>query len=136
MKIDVKGFRDFVLRGNVVDLAIAVVIGAAFAAVVAAFVGDFVTPLIAAIFGGHGAFGDLTFTIHHATFGYGDFLNKVIIFLAIAAIIYFLVLVPVNALMARYSSAPPEPAPTKECTECLSSIPVAATRCAFCTVAQ
>jgi large conductance mechanosensitive channel len=136
MKIDIKGFRDFILRGNVVDLAIAVVIGAAFAAVVTALVSDFVTPLIGAIFGGKGAFGDLSFTLHHSKFLYGDFINKVIIFVVVAAIIYFLVVVPVGKLMARFLPAPPEPAPTKECHECLSSIPVAATRCAFCTVEQ
>lgn len=136
MKIDVKGFRDFILRGNVVDLAIAVVIGAAFGAVVTALVSDFITPLISAIFGGHGAFGDLSFTIHHSKFLYGDFFNKIITFTAIAAVVYFFVVIPVGRLMTRYLPKPPEPAPTKECRECLSSIPVAASRCAFCTVEQ
>jgi large conductance mechanosensitive channel len=136
MKIDIKGFRDFILRGNVVDLAIAVVIGAAFAAVIKAAVSDFITPLISAIFGGHGAFGSLAFTVHNSTFGYGDFIDNVITFVAIAAIIYFFVLIPVNRLMARFLPATPDPTPTKTCNECLSSIPVAATRCAFCTVEQ
>lgn len=136
MKFDIKGFRDFILRGNVVDLAIAVVIGAAFAAVVKALITDFITPLISAIFGGKGAFGDLHFTIHNSVFAYGDFINNVIVFVVIAAIVYFFVVVPVGQLMARFLPATPEPAPTKECRECLSLIPVAATRCAFCTVEQ
>ncbi len=137
MKIDIKGFRDFVLRGNVVDLAVAVVIGAAFAAVVTAFVRDIITPLIAAIFGGKGSFDNLTFTIHHSAFGYGNFLDAVLTFVIIAAIVFFFVVQPVEALMAKFSPpVPAEPPPTKECRECLSTIPSAATRCAFCTVQQ
>jgi large conductance mechanosensitive channel len=136
MKFDIKGFRDFILRGNVVDLAIAVVIGAAFGAVITAVVSDLITPLIGAIFGGKGAFGDLHFTIHHSSFFYGDLLNKILIFVVVAAIIYYLVVIPVGRLMKRYKPSAEEPQPTKDCAECLSSIPLAATRCAFCTVEQ
>jgi large conductance mechanosensitive channel len=136
MKFDIKGFRDFILRGNVVDLAIAVVIGVAFAAVVTAIVNGLITPLIGAIFGGKGAFGDLHFTINKSEFAYGSVLNAILSFVAIAAIIYFFVVIPVGKLMDRYKPAPALPAPTKECGECLSLIPVAATRCAFCTVEQ
>ena len=136
MKFDIKGFRDFILRGNVVDLAIAVVIGVAFAAVVTAIVDGMITPLISAIFGGKGAFGDLHFTLNGSKFLYGNVLNAILSFVAIAAIIYFLVVIPVGKLMDRYKPAPDLPAPTKECGECLSMIPVAATRCAFCTVEQ
>ncbi len=95
-----KGFREFTMRGNVVDLAVAVVIGAAFGAVVTALVSDIVTPIIAAV-GGQANFANLTFTIHKSTFLYGDFINKLISFLVIAAAIYFLVVVPLNALAER-----------------------------------
>jgi large conductance mechanosensitive channel len=104
-----KEFREFVLRGNVVDLAVAVVVGAAFGAVVAALVADIITPLVAAVFG-QPDFGNLQFTIHHSTFKYGDFLNKVLAFLTIAAAVFFLVVKPVNALLAR-RKAKEEPAP-------------------------
>jgi large conductance mechanosensitive channel len=136
MKFDIKGFRDFILRGNVVDLAIAVVIGLAFAAVVTAIVTDLITPLISAIFSGEGAFGNLHFTLNGSVFFYGDVIDKILAFVAIAAVIYFLVVIPVGKLMARYMPAPVPPQPTKECRECLSLIPVAASRCAFCTVEQ
>lgn len=126
-----KGFRDFILRGNVVDLAIAVVIGAAFGAIVTAFVKDLVTPLIAAI-GGKPDFSALNFTINHSKFLYGDFINAVLAFLIIAAVIYFLVLVPYTRLMERYQPAP-QPAPVRECPFCMSNVPQAATRCPFCT---
>jgi large conductance mechanosensitive channel len=129
------GFRKFILRGNVVDLAVGVVIGVAFSAVVNSLVADIITPILAAI-GGKPSFVGLDFTINHARFGYGAFITAVISFLIIAAAIYFLVVVPVNMLMARYKTEPDVDAPTKECPECLSSIPVAATRCAFCTVEQ
>jgi large conductance mechanosensitive channel len=127
-----KGFRSFILRGNVVDLAIAVLIGAAFGAVVTAFVSDFLTPLIAAI-GGKPDFGNLYFTVNKSKFAYGHFINAVISFLIIAAVLYFLVVLPVNKLMARYKTEPEPAAPTRDCPECLSSIPQAATRCAFCS---
>lgn len=124
-----KGFRAFVLRGNVVDLAVAVVIGAAFGAVVAAFVRDLLTPLIAAV-GGQPNFASLSFTIHNSTFAYGDFLNAVISFVIVVAAIYYLVVVPVTRLRARSGS---EVATTRECPECLSPIPRAARRCSACT---
>ena len=127
----IKGFRDFILRGNVVDLAVAVVIGAAFGALITAFVADIITPLIAAIFGSHD-FSALTFTINNSTFLYGAFINAVISFVLIAAAVFFFVVKPVNAMAAR--RAKEEPAPTtRDCPECLSEIPLAARRCAYCT---
>jgi large conductance mechanosensitive channel len=110
-----KEFREFVLRGNVVDLAIAVVIGAAFGAVVAALVADIITPLVAAVFG-QPDFGGLRFTINGSTFKYGDFLNKVISFLTIAAAVFFLVVKPMNAFLARRKAKeePPPAAPTED----------------------
>jgi len=131
----VKGFRAFLLRGNVVDLAIAVVIGLAFATVVTAFVKDLVTPLIAAL-GGKPDFASLYFTVNHARFLYGDFFNALLAFLIIAAVIYFFVVVPLNALIARSRKEPPADPTTKKCSECLSEIPVGARRCAFCTSPQ
>jgi large conductance mechanosensitive channel len=127
-----KGFRTFILRGNVVDLAVAVLIGAAFGALVTAFTRDFITPIRAAI-GGKPDFSSLHFRINHSVFRYGDFINAVITFLIIAAVLYFLVILPVNKLMARYKTEPEEAAPTRDCPECLSSIPQAASRCAFCS---
>jgi large conductance mechanosensitive channel len=127
-----KHFRDFILRGNVVDLAVAVVIGAAFGAVVTALVSDLITPLIAAI-GGQQDFGALDFTINDSTFRYGHFLNQLISFLVIAAVVFFLVVVPVNALMRRLRPERPVDEPTRECPECLSTVPAKARRCAFCT---
>jgi large conductance mechanosensitive channel len=129
-----KGFRDFVLRGNVVDLAVAVVIGTAFTAVVTALVKDILTPIIAAIFG-KSDFSKLTFTINGSTFFYGDFLNAVIAFVSIAAAVYFFVVQPVNLLQARLKPGKPVDQVTRACPECLSDIPEAATRCAFCTTA-
>lgn len=125
------GFRAFLLRGNVVDLAIAVVIGAAFGAVVTAFVTDFITPLIAAI-GGKQNFAGLYFTVNHSRFLYGAFINALLSFVIIAAVIYFFVVVPYNRLMTRFKPQP-EPAPTRDCPYCLSNMPAAATRCPFCT---
>ena len=125
-------FRDFILRGNVVDLAVAVVIGAAFGAVVTAMVEGLVTPLIAAV-GGQPDFSALDFTINGSTFRYGVFLNAVISFLIIAAVIFFLVVVPVNKLMESRKTETPIEDPTRDCPECLSSIPARARRCAFCT---
>ena len=129
------GFKKFLLRGNVVDLAVAVLIGAAFGAVVTALTGSFITPLIAAI-GGKPNFAKLHFTINHSTFTYGVFINAVISFIILAAVVYFLVVVPVNSLMERFKPTPDEPTPVKECSECLSSIPAAAKKCAFCTSVQ
>ena len=127
-----KDFRDFILRGNVVDLAVAVVIGAAFGAVVTAFVEDFVTPLIAAI-GGQPDFSALDFTINGSTFRYGHFINQLLSFLIIAAVIFFFVVVPVNELMRRRKTEPEVDDTVRECPQCLSSIPRGARRCAFCT---
>jgi large conductance mechanosensitive channel len=129
------GFRKFLLRGNVVDLAVAVIIGVAFGTLITAFTRDFITPLIGAI-GGKPNFGGLYFTVHHARFHYGDFLNFLISFLILAAVIYFFVVVPVNALMERFKPSAEEPVPTKDCMECLSSIPAAARKCAFCASPQ
>jgi large conductance mechanosensitive channel len=130
-----KGFKQFILRGNVLDLAVAVVIGAAFGAVVTALVKDLITPLIAAIVG-KPDFSAIQFEINGSKFLVGDFINALVSFLMIAAAVYFFVIVPVNAVMARMrrGEAPPDPT-TKECPECLSVIPVAAKRCAFCTTA-
>ena len=130
-----KEFRDFVLRGNVVELAVAVVIGAAFGAVVTALVADMITPLIAAV-GGQPDFSQLSFTINGSHFLYGSFINALITFLIIAAVVYFFVVKPVQRLLDKYKTEPDVDTPTKECPECLSSIPAAAIRCAFCTVEQ
>ena len=130
-----KGFRTFLLRGNVVDLAVAVVIGAAFGAVVAAFVKDLVTPLIAALFG-KPDFSGLYFTVNNSKFLYGDFINVVIAFVLVAAVIYYFVVIPINALVARSRKEPPADPTTKKCTECLSEIPIGAKRCAFCAQPQ
>jgi large conductance mechanosensitive channel len=127
-----KEFRDFVLRGNVVELAVAVVIGAAFGALVTAFVSSFVTPLIAAI-GGEPDFSELAFTINGSRFTYGVFINAVISFLIIAAVVFFFVVRPLNALMARLRPEPAVDRVVRPCPECLSDIPEAARRCAFCT---
>ena len=128
-----KGFRQFVLRGNVLDLAVAVVIGGAFGAVVTALVKDLITPLIAAIVG-KPDFSAIAFEVNGSKFLVGDFINAVVSFLLIAAAVYFFVIVPVNALMARLNrgEAPPDPT-TKKCPECLSDVPIGARRCAFCT---
>jgi large conductance mechanosensitive channel len=126
-------FKQFIMRGNVVDLAIAVVIGTAFAAVVAAFVADIITPLIAAIFG-KPDFSNLSFTLNKSTFLYGDFINALITFLSVAAAIFFFVVKPLNVLEARRARGEPTESPTtRPCPECLSEIPIAANRCAFCT---
>jgi large conductance mechanosensitive channel len=125
-----KGFKEFILRGNVVDLAVAVVIGVAFGAVVAAFVADVITPLIAAIFG-KPDFGSLMFTINHSTFKYGSFINAVIAFVLVAAAVYFAIVVPMNAMAARRAKG--EDPTTRECPECLSEIPIGARRCPHCT---
>jgi len=130
-----RGFKAFLLRGNVVDLAVGVVIGVAFGAVVTAFVKDLVTPLVAALFG-KPDFSSLTFTINHSRFLYGDFINAVVAFVVVAAVIYFFVVVPFTALIARSRKEPPADPTTKKCTECLSEIPKDARRCAFCASPQ
>ena len=127
-----KDFREFLLRGNLVDTAVGIVIGLAFAAVVTALVADLITPLIAAI-GGQSDFSQLTFSINGSRFLYGAFLNALIAFVVIAAVIFFLVVKPVNALMKRYKAEPPVDETVRQCPHCLSEIPVAASRCAFCT---
>ncbi len=127
-----KDFRGFLLRGNLVDMAVGIVIGIAFAALIAALVADLVTPLISAIAGNHD-FSGLSFSVNGSRFTYGHFLNALIAFLLVAAVLFFLVLRPVNALVARRRSEPPIDATTRTCPECLSEIPVAARRCAFCT---
>jgi large conductance mechanosensitive channel len=127
-----KDFRDFVLRGNVVELAVAVVMGAAFGAVVTAFVASFVTPLIAAI-GGKPDFSALAFTINGSRFTYGAFFNALLSFLIIAAVVFFLVVRPLNTLMTRLRPEPAVDKVVRPCPECLSDIPEAARRCAFCT---
>jgi large conductance mechanosensitive channel len=127
-----KGFKEFLLRGNVVDLAVAVVIGAAFGAVVAALVKDLLTPLIAAIVG-KPDFSAIEFTVNGSKFLIGDFINAVVAFVLVAAAIYFFVVTPMNMVIARRrrGEAPPDPT-TKKCPECLSEVPIAARRCAFC----
>jgi large conductance mechanosensitive channel len=127
------GFRQFVLRGNVLDLAVAVVIGAAFGTVITALVKDLLTPLIAALVG-QPDFSAITFTVNGSRFLIGDFLNALLSFLLIAAAVYFFVVAPVNAMVARRRRGEPSPDPTtKKCNECLSEVPIAARRCAFCT---
>ena len=127
-----KGFRDFILRGNVMDLAVAVVIGAAFTAIVNALVADLVNPLIAAIV--HKPdFSYLILDVHGGKIKYGDFLNAVISFLLIAATVYFFFVMPLNALLKKVQPAKAAPPPTtRACPECLAQIPIAAKRCQFC----
>lgn len=129
-----KGFKTFLLRGNLVDLAIAVVIGLAFKAIIDALVKDLITPLIAAI-GGKPDFSNLFFTVNNSKFLYGDFINAIVSFLIIAAVIYFLIVLPMNKLLERVSPQPKQAVTTRECPYCLSTIPLKATRCAFCTQA-
>ena len=125
------GFKKFILRGNVVDLAIGIVIGAAFAGVVQALVKDIITPLIGA-FGGNPDLSSWAITVAGARLLVGDFLNAVIAFVLLALVVYFFVVVPVNRLMEKYRPEP-QPGPTKECAECTSKIPQAARRCPQCT---
>ncbi len=126
------GFKQFLLRGNVVDLAVGVVMGATFGAVVAAFVKDLLTPFIAAIVG-KPDFSAIAFTINNSVFAIGDLINAVISFVLIAAAVYFFVVLPMNALIARSRKEPPADPTTRKCPECLSEIPIAARRCAHCT---
>ena len=128
-----KGFKQFILRGNVLDLAVAVVMGAAFGTVVSSLVKDLLTPIVAAVVGAPD-FSRIALDINGSKLLIGEFLNAVIAFLMLAAVVYFFVVLPVNSLMARLSrgEAPPDPT-TKKCPECLSDVAIAARRCAFCT---
>ena len=126
-----KGFRGFISRGNLIDLAVAVVIGTAFTAVVTAIVADLITPLIAAI-GGQPNFANLIFKVHGSTFHYGALLNALIAFLIIAAVVYYLIVAPMARITARFQRQ--AEVTTRDCPECLSTIPIAATRCMYCTV--
>ncbi len=129
----IKGFGKFIMRGNVVDLAVAVVIGAAFGAVVAALVKDLITPFIAALVG-KPDFSAIHFTINNSQFPIGDFINAVVSFVLVAAAIYFFIIAPMNAITARFSPKTADAPPAiKECPECLSEIPAAAKRCKYCT---
>jgi len=128
----VNDFKQFLLRGNVVDLAVGVVMGAAFGTVVTALVKDFITPLIAAIFG-KPDFSAISFTVNGSTFGVGDFINAVIAFILVAIAVFFFVVKPVNFLMSRARREPPADPTTMKCPECMSEIPIGAKRCAFCT---
>ncbi len=127
-----KEFRQFIVRGNLVDLAVAVVLGAAFGAVVSALVKDLVTPLIAAV-AGEPDFGNIAFTVHGSRFAIGHFLNALVSFALIAGVVFFLVVKPVNALLTRFQGERDTTNPTRDCPECLSAISVAARRCSFCT---
>jgi large conductance mechanosensitive channel len=130
------GFKQFILRGNVVDMAVGVVIGAAFGTVVTALTKDLLMPLIAAI-AGKPDFSALKFTLHGSEFGLGDFINAVVAFLLVAIAVYFFVVTPVNLLVARMRKAPaPADPTTKKCSECLSEIPIDARRCAHCAQPQ
>ena len=128
-----KGFKQFILRGNVLDLAVAVVMGAAFGAVVSSLVKDLLTPIIAAIVGSPD-FSRIALDVNGSKLLIGEFLNAVIAFLMLSAVVYFFVVLPVNSLMARLNrgEAPPDPT-TKKCPDCLSDVAIAARRCAFCT---
>lgn len=129
-------FKNFLARGSIIDLAVAFVIGTAFAAVVKALVADLLTPIIALIFG-NPDFSTLSFTINSSHFFYGDFINALITFISVAAAIFFFVVKPLNVMAARRAAGRPDPdSDTRACTECLSEIPKAARRCAFCTATQ
>ena len=128
----VQGFKQFLLRGNVIDLAVAVVIGAAFGSVVTALVKDLLTPLIAAL-GGQPDFSGLYFTINNSKFLYGDFINAVISFIIVAAVMYYFIVLPVNTLISLSKKQPPADPTTRRCPECLSDVPIGARRCMYCT---
>jgi large conductance mechanosensitive channel len=125
-------FKEFLLRGNILDLAVAIIIGVAFTAVVTSLVENLITPFIAAI-GGQPDFAGLTFTINGSVFRYGEFLNSLFSFMVIAAVVFFLVIKPANAMIRRYRTEPAPDPTMRKCPECLSDIPTAANRCAFCT---
>jgi len=128
----IKEFKQFLMRGNVVDLAIAVVIGMAFGAVISALIADLITPLIAAI-GGQPDFSGLSFRLHNSVFMYGHFINALIAFVILAAVVFFFIVKPMNALIVRSRKEPPADPTTRKCPECLSEIPLDARRCAHCT---
>ena len=132
MRSVLQEFRDFILRGNVIDLAVAVVIGAAFTTVVTAAVTNLITPLIAALIG-EPSFAGLSFAINGAKFGYGAFLDALLTFLLVAAVVFFVIVKPMNLLLDRRRAEPATAAEVRACPECLSDIPVKARRCAFCT---
>jgi len=127
----VKGFREFITRGNLLELAVAVIIGTAFTAVVTAIVKDLITPLIGAIWK-QPNFSNLTFTVHGSKFLYGDFINALLAFVIIAAVVYFLIVLPMAKLIMRLERN--KEATERDCPECLSAIPLSATRCKYCTV--
>ena len=127
------GFKKFLMRGNVIDLAVAVVMGAAFGAVITELVKDLITPLIAAIVG-KPDFSAIQFTVNNSKFMIGDFINSLVSFILIGVAVYFFIVLPMNSLMARMHRGEVPPDPTvKKCPECLSDVPIAARRCAFCT---
>jgi len=127
-----EGFKQFLLRGNVVDMAVGIVIGAAFGTVVSSFVKDLLTPLIAAIF--HAPdFSRIAFVLNGSKFLVGDFINAIVSFLIIATAVYFAVVLPINTLVARMRRQPPADPTTKKCPECIREIPIQAKKCAFCT---
>lgn len=141
LEVPVDGFKKFLLRGSVVDLAVAVVIGAAFTAIVNAFVKAFITPLVGLVAGAAGDFSQKSFEVSGMSgkkviFPYGQFVQATISFVIVATVVYFFVVKPIQHLMDRFKTEPEVATMTKECPECLSSIPVAAVRCAFCTVEQ
>lgn len=127
-----KGFKEFILKGNVVDMAVGVVVGVAFGNVVSAMVKDLVTPLIG-IFGGTPDFSMLTFTINNSKFMIGDFINSLFSFLSVSAVIYFAVVVPMNKIMKKMNSGKSVDPTEKACPECLSLIPIAAKKCKYCS---
>ncbi len=128
----IKGFKDFLLRGNVIELAVAVIIGGAFSKIVASFVLNIITPLLGALVGKPN-FDALTFTVHGGVFTYGTFLGSVIDFVLIAAVVYFVIVVPMNYAMARLEKPVVAEVSTKTCPQCISEVPLIASRCKFCT---
>jgi large conductance mechanosensitive channel len=130
------GFKKFLLRGNVVDLAVAVVIGAAFGAIITAFVAAFITPLVGVVTGSAGDFTAKKFTVSGTDFPYGQFVQALLTFVIIAAVVYFFIVKPIQRLMDRYKTEPEPADPVVPCSECLSKIPVGARRCAFCASVQ
>lgn len=127
-----KGFRDFILRGNVIDLAVAFVMGAAFNSIVSSLVKDIFTPLIGAV-GGKSDFSGLFFTLNNSKFMYGDFINSLVSFIIIALVVYFFIVTPMNKVMARIKKGEKVDPTEKSCPECLSMIPIKAKRCKYCT---